>query len=94
MTDTKHTQRFVLELVDQQTWLIRDRNATDAAAPPIARLSLNDVEQVEVSWGVPLPLPVMFAKTQDALESLEEWAHRKPGGTKPIPIPHFPPTRH
>jgi len=94
MTDTTLTQRFMLERVDPSTWVIRDMRATDAAAPPIAHLTLNENEQVEVTWGVPVPLPVTFANLHDALDSLDEWAHRKRGATKPIPIPHFPPPPH
>ena len=47
-----------------------------------------------MTWGVPLPLPVTFARSQDVLDSLDEWAHRKRGATKPIPIPHLPPPPH
>ena len=94
MTETTLTHRFALEQVDPSTGVIRDRHATDAAAPPIARLTLNEYEQVDVAWGVPLPLPVTFANLQDAVDSLDEWAHRKRGATKPIPIPHFPPPPH
>ena len=94
MTDTTLTERFALERVDPSTWVIRDAHATDATAPPIAHLTLNEFEQVEVTWGVPLPLPVTFANLQDAVDSLDEWAQRKRGATKPIPIPHFPPAPH
>jgi len=94
MTDTTLAQRFALERADPSTWVIRDRHATDGAATPIARLTLNEYEQVEVTWGVPLPLPVTFANLQDAVDSLDEWSHRKRGATKPIPIPHFPPPPH
>ena len=94
MTDNILTRRFALERVDPSTWVIKDLQATDAAVPPIAYLTLNEFEQVEVAWGLPLPLPATFANLQDAVDSLDEWSHRKRGATKPIPIPHFPPPPH
>ena len=94
MTDTAITHRFALHRIDEVTWEIRDSRLPVYAARPVAHITISDDDQVEVIWAAPLPLPVTYATLEDALGSLEDWAHRQPGVTKPIPIPHFPPPAH
>jgi hypothetical protein len=94
MSDTTITHRFALHRIDQVTWEIRDSRLPAYASLPVAHISVGDDDQVEVFWSAPLPLPVAYATLQDALDSLEDWAHSQRGATKPIPIPHFPPPAH
>ena len=95
MTDTASVHRFAVHRIDHRTWVIRDSQLPGSAARPVAHMTLTDDDQVEVSWGAPLPLPVSYATVQDAVDSLEDWVHgQQQGSTKPIPIPHFPPPAH
>jgi hypothetical protein len=93
MTETRPVRRFALHRVDESRWVIRDAHLPDFAARPVAHITMFEDDDVEVVWAAPLPLPVVFATPQDAVESLETWARGRRGATKPIPIPHFPPPR-
>jgi hypothetical protein len=93
MTDVAAGIRFALERVDDRTWVIRDTHSQIFSAQPIGRMLVSDDDDVEVVWASSVPLPVVFATPEDALESLENWALGRRGATKPIPIPHFPPPR-
>jgi hypothetical protein len=94
MADTISARRFALQWVDQRTWLITDIHNPGYGAHPLGRIIVTDDDQVEVTWDAPVPLPVLYSSLEDVIESLEEWAHRPRGATKPIPIPHFPPPAH
>ncbi|SFR92415.1 hypothetical protein SAMN04487846_0646 [Microbacterium sp. cf046] len=94
MTGTASAHRFAVHQIDAYRWEIRDSQRPAYASRTVAHLTVTDDDQVEVVWGAPLPLPVTFATVEDAVDSLEEWAHRQRGATKPIPIPHFPPPAH
>ncbi|MCR2810988.1 MULTISPECIES: hypothetical protein [unclassified Microbacterium] len=88
-------QRFVLARVDARHWVIHDRRSGTASAGVAARLSVSDDDdEVHVTWFSVTPLPIVYATPGDVLTSLEMWQSRPHGGTKPIPIPHFPPPRH
>jgi hypothetical protein len=93
MTDVATGTRFALERVDDRSWNIRDTRASTRTGQPIGRVRVSDDDDVEVIWAPTVPLPVVFATAEDALESLENWARGRRGATKPIPIPHFPPPR-
>jgi hypothetical protein len=93
MTDVAAGTRFALERVDDYSWIIRDTRSRTYMAQPIGRILVSEDDDVEVLWASSVPLPVVFATPEDALESLENWARGRRGSTKPIPIPHFPPPR-
>lgn len=93
MTDAASDNRFALQRIDDSRWVIRDAGMPAYAARPIAHITMFEDDDVEVVWTAPLPLPVVFATPQDAVESLETWSRGRRGPTKPIPIPHFPPPR-
>jgi hypothetical protein len=88
------TRRFALQRVGQSLWLITDIRDPTYAAHPVGHAAVTDDDRVEVTWDAPVPLPVLFATLNDVLDSLETWANRPRGSTKPIPIPHFPPPPH
>jgi hypothetical protein len=91
--DARSSARFALRRTLDDNWIIVHANAPESAVQPLAHIRLDDDDVAEVIWTAPLPLPVMFATPQDALESLESWDGGRRGATKPIPIPHFPPQR-
>lgn len=94
MSDTTVSRRFALQRVDERVWMIEHIDGAAHATDPVGHATITEDDQVEVRWDMPVPLPVLYATLEDALESLEEWAGRPPGATKPIPIPHFPPPPH
>ena len=83
--------RFALRRTVDETWMIVHARIPEFAVRPLAHITVDDDDVAEVVWTGPLPLPVRYATPQDALESLEEWERGRPGATKPVPIPHFPP---
>ena len=83
--------QFALRRTGEQTWMIVHARAPEFDVRPLARITVDDDDVAEVFWTAPLPLPVIYATPQDALESLEAWERGRGGSTKPIPIPHFPP---
>ena len=85
------SRRFTLRRTVDESWIIVHAHAPEFAVRPLAHIRLDDDDVAEVIWTAPLPLPVLFATPQDALQSLEEWERGREGATKPIPIPHFPP---
>ena len=91
MTDVASGTRFALERVDDRSWIIRDTRP--GRSRPVGRMLVSEDDDVEIVWAPSVPLPVVFATPEDALESLENWARGGRGATKPIPIPHFPPPR-
>jgi hypothetical protein len=94
MTDTISTRQYALQRIGRRMWLVEDVQHPLRATQPLGRVTLTEDDQVEVSWDEHVPLPVLYATLDDVLESLEEWAHRPRGATKPIPIPHYPPQAH
>jgi hypothetical protein len=94
MSDTTVSRRFALHRVDERTWMIEHIDGAAHATDPVGHVTVTEDDQVEVRWDMPVPLPVLYATLEDALESLEDWAGRPRGATKPIPIPHFPPPPH
>ena len=93
MSDTA-TRRFALQRLDERTWTIELIDSAASEADPVGHVLLTEDDHIEVTWDMPIPLPVLYATLEDALESLEDWAARPRGATKPIPIPHYPPPRH
>ncbi|WP_314506808.1 hypothetical protein [uncultured Microbacterium sp.] len=85
--------RFALRRTMDQNWVIVDADAPELAVRPLAHIRVDEDDMAEVTWTAPLPLPVIFATPQDAVESLERWERPREGPTKPIPIPAFPPPR-
>ncbi len=83
--------RFALRRTGEQTWMIVHAHAPEFAVRPLAHITVDDDDVAEVTWTAPLPLPVIYALPEDALESLEAWERGREGATKPVPIPHFPP---
>ncbi|GAA3215981.1 hypothetical protein [Microbacterium terregens] len=103
MNERRHDQtngsgvprRFVLLRQDGQNWVIHDRESHRATTRVAARITVTEDDEVHVTWLAVTPLPVVYATPEDVLASLEMWQARPHGGTKPIPIPHFPPpTQH
>lgn len=94
MTDTTSTRQYALQRISRRGWLVKDVQHPLDEAHPLGRVTLTEDDQIEVSWDAAVPLPVVYATLEDVLESLEEWAHRPRGATKPIPIPHYPPPAH
>ena len=90
-SDRVVSERFALRRTAEQTWIIVHARAPEVDLRPLAHITVDDDDVAEVIWTVPLPLPVIYATPQDALESLEAWERGRGGSTKPIPIPHFPP---
>jgi hypothetical protein len=84
-------RRFALRRTVDKSWIIVHAHVPEFAVRPLAHITIDDDDVAEVIWTAPLPLPVLFATPQDALQSLEEWERGREGATKPIPIPHFPP---
>ena len=64
---------------------------------PMARHRLaivrDDGDDVVVTWHRDVPLATHYVTAEDALDDVVRWMAHQPGGTRPIPIPHFPPTR-
>jgi hypothetical protein len=87
----RSSRRFALRRTVDKNWIIVHAHVPEFAVRPLAHITIDDDDVAEVIWTAPLPLPVMFATPQDALQSLEEWERGREGATKPIPIPHFPP---
>lgn len=94
MTDATFIRRFTLQRIDERTWMIEHLDSAARETDPVGHITVTEDDQVEVRWDMPVPLPVLYATLEDALDSLEDWAGRPRGATKPIPIPHFPPPRH
>jgi len=90
-SDRVVSERFALRRTAEQTWIIVHARAPEVDLRPLAHITVDDDDVAEVIWTAPLPLPVIYATPQDALESLEAWERGRGGSTKPIPIPHFPP---
>ena len=90
-SDRVVSERFALRRTAEQTWIIVHARAPEVDLRPLAHITVDDDDVTEVIWTAPLPLPVIYATPQDALESLEAWERGRGGSTKPIPIPHFPP---
>ena len=93
MSDTV-TRRFALQRIDERTWVIELLDSAASETDPVGHVALTEDDHIEVTWDMPIPLPLIYATLEDALESLEDWAARPRGATKPIPIPHYPPPRH
>jgi hypothetical protein len=85
------SRRFALRRTVDKGWIIVHAQVPEFAVRPLAHITIDDDDVAEVIWTAPLPLPVMFATPQDALQSLEDWERGREGATKPIPIPHFAP---
>ncbi len=86
-------RRFALRRTVDRDWMIVHAGAPEFAVRPLAHITIDDDDVAEVVWTAPLPLPVVFASPQDALETLESWERTGGGAAKPIPIAHFPPPR-
>lgn len=88
---TSRRRRFALRRTVDRTWMIVHAGAPEFAVRPLAHITIDDDDVAEVVWTAPLPLPVVYATPEDALETLESWERRGEGAAKPVPIPHFPP---
>lgn len=84
-------RRFTLRRTIDRTWMIVHAGAPEFAVRPLAHITVDDDDVAEVIWTAPLPLPVLYASPEDALETLETWEKAEHGAGKPVPIPHFPP---
>ena len=77
----------------ERAWLIRESAKNDHAGKTVAHVTGNDDDTVDVAWDSAFPLPVSYARPEDALEHVRTWSADRTGPTKPIPIPHMrPPT--
>jgi hypothetical protein len=87
-------QSFELRPVGERGWIILESARTGHSAKTVAHLTRNVDDTVDVAWDSALPLPISYARPEDALEHVETWAADRGGPTKPIPIPHISPPRH
>lgn len=84
--------RFELRHVGDVEWLIHDHNYShDDARHVVAHLAPTDGDVVEVTWLQTTALPTQYATPRDVIDDLIRWKARTARGTRPIPIPHFPP---
>ena len=87
MKNIEPTRRFRLAARGDRQWEIC---TTDGSL--VARLTRTDDDTAVVEWVRTLPLPREYSSPQAALADLVMWEERPRGGTKPIPIPHAPPS--
>jgi hypothetical protein len=71
-------------------WMIVEAGNADGVTRSIADV-LDDEDDVVVSWQGEVPLPTRYRTAEEALDDIMRWLDRTHGGTRPIPIPHFPP---
>jgi len=72
-------------------WVIEDANYAAAdARRQLARVREEDTDVV-VEWRHDVPLAARYVSAEAALEDVKWWLEHPPRGTRPIPIPHFPP---
>lgn len=81
-----------LTRVDADHWVIQDHSfpPTDARHV-VACVREDDGVCVEVGWVQPIPLPLRYLTPADAVDDLIRWRAASEPGTKPVPIPHYPP---
>ena len=83
---------LTLRRVGTLDWVLQNRRFSSRdARHVVAALHEMDGGDVEVLWLQPTPLPTRYPNVADATEDFRRWSNHRGGGTRPIPIPHFPP---
>jgi len=83
--------RLGLTRIGPCDWVIMELGAShDDTAALIGAVS-DDGDDVVVTWHRDVPLTTRYLTAEDALDDVTGWLAHHRGGTRPIPIPHFPP---
>jgi hypothetical protein len=72
-------------------WVILDLAAPRSDARALVGAVSDDGDDVVVTWHRDVPLATRYLTAEDALDDISAWLANHRGGTRPIPIPHFPP---
>ncbi|GAA1973371.1 hypothetical protein [Microbacterium pumilum] len=84
--------RWELQRIGPCDWVIHDlRHPPPDARDLLASVS-DDGDEVVVTWHRDVPLATRYVTAEAARDDVVRWMSRQPGGTRPIPIAHFPPT--
>jgi len=86
---------FALVRLSAEDWLIHDTRYDDddfRRTVGAAHRGADDI--VEVVWVQRIPLPTLYATTDDTIAELNRWWRiHDSAPSKPTPIPHLPPLR-
>ena len=82
---------LALRRVGPEDWVLQNRRfSSHDARHVVAALHETGRGDVDVVWLQPTALPTRYPNVADALDDFQRLSLRG-GGTRPIPIPHFPP---
>lgn len=84
--------RFVLIRVSAEAWVIHDLHYPDGDhRRVVCRIFEDTPADVEVRWLRDLPLAPRYPSVDDVLESVRLFQNAR-RATRPVPIPHLPPS--